>query len=220
MGLGNVADQSAQRVVWRYRDRPKGATHRDPKTGDISTKNSWIADVIVDRTIQGYETARTIAMWPCSSRMRTTSLKRLHALRAKNTAGLTAVNYRAEPYKFREASGCSLGKVFQPCSVDKPESIATPDHRSACGRSRIHVFGASNEQNGMFSVENMNGRSSRSCAAPTRSASWSSRRQNRWMPSSKRQAEASVSRAIMCGAISVAHAQSGSMGSLKVLPNR
>jgi hypothetical protein len=35
---------------------PKGATYRDPKTGaDISTKNSWVADVIVDRTIQGYE---------------------------------------------------------------------------------------------------------------------------------------------------------------------
>ena len=35
---------------------PKGAKYRDPKTGaDISMKNSWVADVIVDRTIQGYE---------------------------------------------------------------------------------------------------------------------------------------------------------------------
>src|SRR5207249_11262533 len=35
---------------------PKGSKYRDPKTGqDISSKNSWIADVIVDRTIQGNE---------------------------------------------------------------------------------------------------------------------------------------------------------------------
>ena len=72
----------------------------------------------------------------------------------QNVAGLTGVNYRSEPYKYREEQGCSLGKVFQPCKADKPEDPATPHHRSACGRSvRIHVIGANNEQNGMFSVE-------------------------------------------------------------------
>jgi hypothetical protein len=72
----------------------------------------------------------------------------------QNTAGLTAVNYRAEPYKFREEQGCSLGKMFQPCVVDKPEDPATPLIQAHAGDPvRIHVFGASNEQNGMFSVE-------------------------------------------------------------------
>jgi hypothetical protein len=72
----------------------------------------------------------------------------------QNAAGLTAVNYRAEPYKFREEAGCSLGKVFQPCAVDKPEDPITPVIEAHAGDPvRIHVFGASNEQNGMFSVE-------------------------------------------------------------------
>src|SRR5207245_10205709 len=33
---------------------PKGSKYRDPKArADISMKNSWVADVIVDRTIEG-----------------------------------------------------------------------------------------------------------------------------------------------------------------------
>ena len=48
----------------------------------------------------------------------------------------------------------TLGKVFQPCVVDKPEDPATPIIEAHAGDPvRIHVFGASNEQNGMFSVE-------------------------------------------------------------------
>jgi len=134
---------------------PKGATYRDPKTGaDISTKNSWVADVIVDRTIQGYEhrqNYRDVALFfQDEDNIVGTSFMPY----VQNTAGLTAVNYRSEPYKFRESNGCTLGKVFQPCSVDKPESIATPLIEAHAGDPvRIHVFGASNEQNGMFSVE-------------------------------------------------------------------
>ncbi len=72
----------------------------------------------------------------------------------QNRGGLTAFNSRSEPYNFRESTGCTLGRVFQPCSVDKPESIATPLIEAHAGDPvRIHVFGASNEQNGMFSVE-------------------------------------------------------------------
>ena len=72
----------------------------------------------------------------------------------QNVAGLTGVNYRSEPYKYREEQGCSLGKVFQPCKADKPEDPATPVIEAHTGDPlRIHVIGASNEQNGMFSVE-------------------------------------------------------------------
>jgi manganese oxidase len=72
----------------------------------------------------------------------------------QNVAGLTGVNYRSEPYKYREEQGCSLGKVFQPCKADKPEDPATPIIETHAGDPvRIHVIGANNEQNGMFSVE-------------------------------------------------------------------
>ncbi len=134
---------------------PKGAKYRDPKTGaDISNKNSWVADVIVDRTIQGYEhrvNYRDVALFfQDEDNIIGTSFMPY----VQNTAGLTSVNYRAEPYKFREETGCTLGKVFQPCVVDKPEDPATPIIEAHAGDPvRIHVFGASNEQNGMFSVE-------------------------------------------------------------------
>ncbi len=72
----------------------------------------------------------------------------------QNVAGLTGINYRSEPYLYREDEGCSLGKMFQPCNVDKPEDPATPIIESHAGDPvRIHVIGASSEQNGMFSVE-------------------------------------------------------------------
>jgi hypothetical protein len=134
---------------------PKGAKYRDPKTGaDISNKNSWNADVIVDRTIPGYEhraNYRDVALFfQDEDNIIGTSFMPY----VQNTAGITAVNYRSEPYKFREETGCTLGKVFQPCVVDKPEDPATPIIEAHAGDPvRIHVFGASNEQNGMFSVE-------------------------------------------------------------------
>jgi hypothetical protein len=113
-----------------------------------------VADVIVDRTIQGYEhraNYRDVALFfQEEDNIIGTSFMPY----VQNTAGLTAVNYRAEPYKFREGNGCTLGKVFQPCVVDKPEDPATPIIEAHAGDPvRIHVFGASNEQNGMFSVE-------------------------------------------------------------------
>jgi len=134
---------------------PKGATYRDPKTGaDISMKNSWVADVIVDRSIQGYENRQNYRDVALFFQDEDNIIGTSFMPYVQNTAGLTAVNYRSEPYKFRESNGCTLGKVFQPCSVDKPESIATPLIEAHAGDPvRIHVFGASNEQNGMFSVE-------------------------------------------------------------------
>ncbi|MCS6265168.1 MAG: multicopper oxidase domain-containing protein [Nitrospira sp.] len=134
---------------------PKGATYRDPKTGaDISLKNSWVADVIVDRSIQGYENRQNYRDVALFFQDEDNIIGTSFMPYVQNTAGLTAVNYRSEPYKFRESNGCTLGKVFQPCSVDKPESIATPLIEAHAGDPvRIHVFGASNEQNGMFSVE-------------------------------------------------------------------
>jgi len=134
---------------------PKGSKYRDPKTGaDISTKNRWAADVIVDRTIPGNEyrhNYRDVALFfQDEDNIIGTSFMPY----VQNVAGLTGVNYRSEPYKYREEQGCSLGKVFQPCKVDKPEDPVTPIIEAHAGDPvRIHILGANNEQNGMFSVE-------------------------------------------------------------------
>lgn len=134
---------------------PKGSQYRDPKTGeDISLKNSWNADVIVDRTIQGNESRasyRDVALYfQDEDNIIGTSFMPY----VQNVAGLTGVNYRAEPYLHREEAGCSLGRMFQPCQVDKPQDPATPVIEAHAGdKVRIHVFGASSEQNGMFTVE-------------------------------------------------------------------
>ncbi len=134
---------------------PKGSAYRDPKTGeDISLKNSWNADVIVDRTIQGNEgraNYRDVALYfQDEDNIIGTSFMPY----VQNVAGLTGVNYRAEPYLHREETGCSLGRMFQPCEVDNPQDPATPTIEAHAGdKVRIHVFGASSEQNGMFTVE-------------------------------------------------------------------
>jgi hypothetical protein len=134
---------------------PQGSTYRDPKTGeDVSLKNSWNADVIVDRTIQGNEgraNYRDVALYfQDEDNIIGTSFMPY----VQNVAGLTGVNYRAEPYLHREEAGCSLGRMFQPCEVDNPQDPVTPTIEAHAGdKVRIHVFGASSEQNGMFTVE-------------------------------------------------------------------
>ena len=134
---------------------PKGSQYRDPVTGaDISQKNSWRADVIVDASLPenvGKRNYRDVALFfQDEDNIIGTSFMPY----VQNVAGLTSVNYRAEPYKFREEQGCSLGKIFQPCVVDKPEDPVTPLIEVHAGDPiRIHVIGANSEQNGMFGVE-------------------------------------------------------------------
>jgi hypothetical protein len=134
---------------------PKGAMYRDPKTGaDISSKNSWIADVIVDRTVTGYEHRSNYRDAALFFQDEDNIIGTSFMPYVQNVAGLVGVNYRSEPYIFREEQGCTLDKVFQPCTDEKPDDPVTPIIEAHTGDPvRIHVFGASNEQNGMFSVE-------------------------------------------------------------------
>ena len=134
---------------------PKGSKYRDPKTGeDISQKNSWVADVIIDRTIQGNETRVNYRDAALFFQDEDNIIGTSFMPYVQNVAGLTGVNYRSEPYKYREETGCSLGRMFQPCVADKPEDPVTPIIEAHAGDPvRIHVFGANNEQNQMFSVE-------------------------------------------------------------------
>ena len=134
---------------------PKGSQYRDPATGkDISLKNSWRADVIVDTTLPenvGKRNYRDVALFfqDEDNIIGTSFMPYL-----QNVAGLTAVNYRSEPYPYREEEGCGLDKMFMPCVVEEPEDPVTPLIEAHAGDPvRIHVIGANNEQNQMFSVE-------------------------------------------------------------------
>lgn len=134
---------------------PKGSQYRDPKTGaDISLKNSWEADVIIDRTIPGQEHRRNYRDVALFFQDEDNIIGTSFMPYVQNVAGLTGVNYRSEPYPYREEAGCSLGRMFQPCEVENPKDPVTPLIQAHAGDPvRIHVFGANSEQNGMFSVE-------------------------------------------------------------------
>ncbi len=88
---------------------PKGSKYRDPVTGqDLSQKNSWQADVIVDTTLPqnvGKSNYRDVALFfQDEDNIIGTSFMPY----VQNVAGLTGVNYRSEPYKQREEQGCKL----------------------------------------------------------------------------------------------------------------
>ncbi len=134
---------------------PRGSQYRDPVTGqDISLKNAWRADVIIDHSLPenaGKVNYRDVALF---FQDEDNIIGTAFMPYVQNVAGLTAVNYRAEPYKFREEQGCTLGRIFQPCAVDKPEDPVTPIIEAHAGDPvRIHVIGANSEQNGMFTIE-------------------------------------------------------------------
>ncbi|TAL09237.1 MAG: hypothetical protein EPO02_10750 [Nitrospirae bacterium] len=134
---------------------PRGSKYRDPATGeDLSQKNSWQADVIVDTTLPenaGKRSYRDAALFfQDEDNIIGTSFMPY----VQNVAGLTGVNYRSEPYKQREEQGCKLGNIFSPCSAGQLEDPQTPLILAHAGDPvRIHVIGAWSEQNGMFGVE-------------------------------------------------------------------
>ncbi len=153
---GNVAMNVRNGLFGAIVIGPEGSSYRDPKTGaDISQRNSWIADVIVDRSIPKNETRQNYRDVALFFQDEDNIIGTSFMPYVQNVAGLIGVNYRAEPYLYREDElGCSLGRMFQPCEVDDPQDPATPVIEAHAGDPvRIHVFGASSEQNGMFSIE-------------------------------------------------------------------
>ncbi|MDR4494327.1 MAG: multicopper oxidase domain-containing protein [Nitrospirales bacterium] len=134
---------------------PKGSVYRDPKTGeDITLKNSWVADVLVDTSIPGNEHRKNYRDVALFFQDEDNIIGTSFMPYVQNVAGLTGVNYRSEPYPYREEAGCSVSRMFQPCTVEEPRDPSTPLIQAHAGDPvRIHVLGASSEQNGMFSVE-------------------------------------------------------------------
>ncbi len=134
---------------------PKGSMYRDPKTGqDISLKNSWIADVIVDRAIPGNETRASYRDAALFFQEEDNIFGTGFMPYTQNSAGLFGVNYRSEPHYHREAEGCTLNRMYLPCSIRSPGDPVTPIIEVHAGdQVHIHVLGASNQQNGVFGVE-------------------------------------------------------------------
>ena len=153
--FGNVSMNPRNGLFGAIIIGPKGSTYRDPKTGeDISLKNSWVADVMIDHSIEGNEKRANYRDVSLFFQDEDNIIGTSFMPYVQNVAGLTGINYRAEPYPFREEAGCTLGRIFQPCEVDNPKDPVTPVIEAHAGdKVRVHVFGASSEQNGMFTVE-------------------------------------------------------------------
>jgi FtsP/CotA-like multicopper oxidase with cupredoxin domain len=133
---------------------PRGSVYRDPETGkDISLGNSWKADVIIDKSFPEnahLENYRDFALYfqDEDNILGTSFMPYL-----QNVAGLTGVNYRLEPWSYREDEGCELGNMFTPC-VAADSDPATPTLKAHAGdRVMINIFGAHNEQNQMFNLD-------------------------------------------------------------------
>ena len=85
--------------------------------------------------------------------MRIISLERRSCLTCRMLPVLTGVNYRLEPWTYREDEGCELGNMFTPC-VAADSDPATPTLKAHAGdKVMINVFGAHNEQNQMFNLD-------------------------------------------------------------------
>ena len=132
---------------------PRGSKFRDPETGaDLTMANAWQVDVIVDRSYPenagrtNYRDA--VLMFVDEDQIMGTSFMPY----LQQTAGLTMVNYRLEPYAYRQDLGCDSSDLFycEAASQD-PETPVITTH--AGDQVVIHIFGASSEQNGIFAIE-------------------------------------------------------------------
>ena len=132
---------------------PRGSEYYDPATGaDVSMKNSWRADVVVDETIaenKGRGSYRDAALY---FQDEDNVIGTAYMPYVRDAGGLAAVNYRIEPLVWRaEHYGVELEDGYVTNGKDDP---ATPIIEALPGDDvRIHVFGAHSEQNTIFSLE-------------------------------------------------------------------
>jgi len=133
---------------------PRGSVYRDPETGkDISLGNSWKADVIIDRSYPENEKLENYRDFALYFQDEDNILGTSFMPYLQNVAGLTGVNYRLEPWSYRQDEGCELGNIFTPC-VAAQNDPATPVLKAHAGdRVMVNVFGAHNEQNQMFNID-------------------------------------------------------------------
>ncbi|MGV7222579.1 MAG: multicopper oxidase domain-containing protein [Nitrospinales bacterium] len=133
---------------------PRGSIYRDPETGkDITMGNSWKADVIIDKSYPENDKLVNYRDFALYFQDEDNILGTSFMPYLQNVAGLTGVNYRLEPWSYREDEGCELGNIFTAC-VAADSDPATPVLKAHAGdKVMINVFGAHNEQNQMFNLD-------------------------------------------------------------------
>jgi len=133
---------------------PRGSVYRDPETGkDISLGNSWKADVIIDKSYPENSHLSNYRDFALYFQDEDNIIGTSFMPYLQNVAGLTGVNYRLEPWLYREDEGCELGNMFTAC-VAADQDPATPTLKAHAGdRVMINIFGAHNEQNQMFNLD-------------------------------------------------------------------
>ncbi|MBL4664960.1 MAG: multicopper oxidase domain-containing protein, partial [Nitrospinaceae bacterium] len=133
---------------------PRGSVYRDPETGkDISLGNSWKADVIIDKSYPENSHLSNYRDFALYFQDEDNIIGTSFMPYLQNVAGLTGVNYRLEPWLYREDEGCELGNMFTAC-VAADQDPATPTLKAHAGDNvMINIFGAHNEQNQMFNLD-------------------------------------------------------------------
>ncbi|MEE9278776.1 MAG: hypothetical protein V3V67_01245, partial [Myxococcota bacterium] len=132
---------------------PRGSRYYDPVTrADITLGNSWRADVVVDTSLpenRGRRNYRDVALF---FQDEDNVIGTAFMPYVRDAAGLTAVNYRIEPFIWRsEQYECDFEDGFHCGGAPDP---ATPIIEAHAGDPlRVHVFGAHNEQSSTFSIE-------------------------------------------------------------------
>ncbi|MBT4556731.1 MAG: multicopper oxidase domain-containing protein, partial [Nitrospina sp.] len=112
---------------------PRGSVYRDPETGkDISQGNSWKADVIIDKSYPENENIENYRDFALYFQDEDNILGTSFMPYLQNVAGLTGVNYRLEPWTYREDEGCELGNMFTAC-VAGDSDPATPTIKAHAG---------------------------------------------------------------------------------------
>jgi hypothetical protein len=151
---GNVVENPRNGLYGAIVIGPKGSKYRDPATGaDITMKNSWQADVVVDRSIPGNEYKSNYRDFSLIFQDEDNLMGTSFMPYAQKTAGLTGVNYRAsQPMDYALDNGCTVGTIFQ--CVSEKGGVNTPLLEAHAGDSvLIHVFGGFNEQVGVFALD-------------------------------------------------------------------
>ena len=133
---------------------PRGSRYRDPATGDdVSLKNAWNVDVLVDQTLPGNEHRKSFRDASLYFQDEDNIMGTSFMPYLQQVAGLTGVNYRIEPWSWREEQGCEAGNMFTPCVAAGADPVTPVVQAQAGDPVRIHVFGAFSEQNSIFSLE-------------------------------------------------------------------
>ncbi len=139
---------------------PKGSKYRDPVTGaDVSQKNAWQADVIIDRRVPGNEFRNNYRDFALFFQDEDNLMGTSFMPYGEEVAGLTGINYRAaSPLAadmaeyYSPDKPCAVGTTFQ--CVAENGGAQTPIMEAHAGDPIvIHVLGAFSEQVGVFALD-------------------------------------------------------------------